>query len=163
MSETGEASSGVAGVEESETAHLLKYLESHDAACPLCKYNLRGLTVPRCPECGKDLRLTVGLREPVLLPYITLMVSTCLPAGMGIIGWIQLVVRPGEFFMYAPPLLVVAILGFMASTFIPPLCILLRRKFLRLSVSSQWKIALISLLEPLALFGILIIQIFSGP
>ena len=23
-----------------------------EVACPLCSYNLRGLTVPRCPECG---------------------------------------------------------------------------------------------------------------
>ena len=23
-----------------------------DVACPLCEYNLRGLTEPRCPECG---------------------------------------------------------------------------------------------------------------
>lgn len=25
---------------------------SHDVTCPLCGYNLRGLTDPRCPECG---------------------------------------------------------------------------------------------------------------
>jgi rubredoxin len=25
---------------------------SHDVTCPLCGYNLRGLTNPRCPECG---------------------------------------------------------------------------------------------------------------
>jgi hypothetical protein len=24
----------------------------HDVLCPLCDYNLRGLTDPRCPECG---------------------------------------------------------------------------------------------------------------
>src|SRR4051812_9296702 len=24
----------------------------HDVRCPLCDYNLRGLTDPRCPECG---------------------------------------------------------------------------------------------------------------
>jgi hypothetical protein len=23
-----------------------------DVRCPECEYNLRGLTVPRCPECG---------------------------------------------------------------------------------------------------------------
>src|SRR5688572_3879237 len=23
-----------------------------DVICPLCEYNLRGLTEPRCPECG---------------------------------------------------------------------------------------------------------------
>lgn len=25
---------------------------SHDIHCPLCRYNLRGLSEPRCPECG---------------------------------------------------------------------------------------------------------------
>jgi hypothetical protein len=25
---------------------------SHDVKCPLCDYNLRGLSDPRCPECG---------------------------------------------------------------------------------------------------------------
>ena len=25
---------------------------THDVKCPLCGYNLRGLTEPRCPECG---------------------------------------------------------------------------------------------------------------
>jgi hypothetical protein len=25
---------------------------THDIACPMCEYNLRGLTEPRCPECG---------------------------------------------------------------------------------------------------------------
>src|SRR3954470_8548137 len=24
----------------------------HEVRCPLCEYNLRGLTDPRCPECG---------------------------------------------------------------------------------------------------------------
>src|SRR6185503_2909506 len=27
-------------------------LSSRDLHCPLCEYNLRGLTEPRCPECG---------------------------------------------------------------------------------------------------------------
>jgi phage shock protein PspC (stress-responsive transcriptional regulator) len=25
-------------------------------SCPLCEYNLRGLTIPRCPECGFEFR-----------------------------------------------------------------------------------------------------------
>ncbi|HSW45154.1 MAG TPA: hypothetical protein VLM89_06245 [Phycisphaerae bacterium] len=27
-------------------------LINHDVLCPLCDYNLRGLSNPRCPECG---------------------------------------------------------------------------------------------------------------
>jgi len=44
-----------------ETAFLLNYLQTHDAACPLCQYNLRNLTVPLCPECGRGVKLMVGL------------------------------------------------------------------------------------------------------
>jgi len=40
---------------------LLDFLRDHDAACPVCGYNLRGLTRPVCPECRQDLVLTVGV------------------------------------------------------------------------------------------------------
>ncbi len=39
---------------------LIDFLREHDAACPVCRYNLRGLTRPVCPECQHDLVLTVG-------------------------------------------------------------------------------------------------------
>ena len=39
---------------------LLEFLREHDAACPVCAYNLRALTRPICPECGQELSLTVG-------------------------------------------------------------------------------------------------------
>src|SRR5258705_8474331 len=42
--------------EQSATSHSIGAVESpaaqEDATCPLCNYNLRGLTQPRCPECG---------------------------------------------------------------------------------------------------------------
>jgi hypothetical protein len=39
---------------------LLEFLREHDAACPVCGYNLRALTRPICPECGQELVLAVG-------------------------------------------------------------------------------------------------------
>ena len=39
---------------------LLDFLRDHDAHCPVCGYNLRGLVRPICPECRQDLALTVG-------------------------------------------------------------------------------------------------------
>ena len=39
---------------------LLDFLREHDAACPVCGYNLRTLTRPICPECRQELVLTVG-------------------------------------------------------------------------------------------------------
>ena len=41
----------------SETDPLIAYLATHDAPCPGCKYNLRGLRGDSCPECGFGLTL----------------------------------------------------------------------------------------------------------
>ncbi len=40
---------------------LLEFLRDHDAACPVCGYNVRSLTRPICPECRQELVLTVGV------------------------------------------------------------------------------------------------------
>ena len=47
-------------VAEAETLH-----------CPLCEYNLRGLSEPRCPECGYRFEWA-ELRDPSrrLHPYL---------------------------------------------------------------------------------------------
>lgn len=70
-----------------------------DLHCPECRYNLRGLTVPRCPECGytftwDDLpgmreqnqnRITIGNIAPVLLivlPFAFMLLVGIPPAGL---------------------------------------------------------------------------------
>jgi hypothetical protein len=57
---------------------LLEFLREHDAACPVCAYNLRALTQPICPECGQELVLTVGAARLRL-------------------GWLMAAVAPGFF------------------------------------------------------------------
>jgi rubredoxin len=44
---------------------------THDVLCPLCGYNLRGLTDPRCPECGYRFEWAV-VTDPTarLHPYL---------------------------------------------------------------------------------------------
>lgn len=64
---------------------LLDWLKDRDAACPLCAYNIRGLTTPRCPECGQALRLSVSLAEPYLKAWIALIAGLLPPAGVGMI------------------------------------------------------------------------------
>lgn len=49
---------------------LTEYLAAHDAECPLCRYNLRGLHGNRCPECGHELALQVALTDPVRGAYL---------------------------------------------------------------------------------------------
>ena len=43
-------------------ALLLEFLREHEAACPVCGYNVKALTRPICPECRQELVLTVGVR-----------------------------------------------------------------------------------------------------
>ena len=43
---------------------------SSDVRCPLCDYNLRGLTEPRCPECGYAFEWGEVLSPPPSLPYL---------------------------------------------------------------------------------------------
>ena len=69
---------GAAGVNSRAQEMLLEFLRDHDAACPVCGYNVRGLTRPVCPECRGDLVLTVG-------------------AARLRIGWLLAAVAPGFF------------------------------------------------------------------
>ena len=57
---------------------LLEFLREHDAACPVCGYNVKAITRPICPECGHELVLTVGAARVRL-------------------GWLLAAVAPGFF------------------------------------------------------------------
>ncbi len=52
-----------ATVTDTQDIMLLDFLREHDAACPVCGYNLRALTRPLCPECRQELVLSVGVRQ----------------------------------------------------------------------------------------------------
>ncbi|VAX41185.1 hypothetical protein MNBD_PLANCTO03-1941 [hydrothermal vent metagenome] len=60
---------------------LRVFLAEHDAPCPACGYNLRGLTEATCPECGEALRLQVGMVEPRMKLYLTGLIG--LAFGLG--------------------------------------------------------------------------------
>ena len=60
---------------------LLSFLASHDAPCPVCSYNLRGLQTDSCPECGAHLHLQVGSENLRLGPWLLGIISLALGAG----------------------------------------------------------------------------------
>src|SRR5436309_2556110 len=39
--------------EAQDAQALIDFLRDRDVACPLCRYNLRGLTSARCRECAR--------------------------------------------------------------------------------------------------------------
>lgn len=71
---------------------LLDFLRDHDAPCPVCRYNLRGLTRPVCPECKQSLAITVGA------PHIRL-------------SWLLFALAPGFFSGIAACFLAVPTIG----------------------------------------------------
>ena len=66
---------------QDDTARLLEFLRGRDIPCPLCRYNLRDLTAPQCPECRHEILLTVGVTRPKFLWFL-LAVAPCMFAGI---------------------------------------------------------------------------------
>lgn len=73
-----EAQDAAASPGRTHEVMLLEFLRDNNAACPVCGYNLRALTRPRCPECRQDLALTVGAKRIHL-------------------GWLIIALAPGLF------------------------------------------------------------------
>lgn len=71
---------------------LLEFLRGNDAPCPVCRYNLRALSRPVCPECGQELVLTVGATHLHL-------------------GWLLAALAPGFFSGIAAAFVLIAIVG----------------------------------------------------
>jgi hypothetical protein len=71
--------------DESSSALLRRFLEQHDAPCPVCGYSLRNLTSERCPECGARLELRVGSMDLRIGKWIALVLAFALPAGLGLL------------------------------------------------------------------------------
>ncbi|HVT80281.1 MAG TPA: hypothetical protein VHM90_06445, partial [Phycisphaerae bacterium] len=130
--------------------YLLAYLQGHDAVCPSCRYNLRGVTKLRCPECGREIRMEIGLVEPVVMPWVLTTVFVAMAASVGILfvaGLIFMGPRLGKSLIKLKewPLLLGAFYGMGAV----PLTVMLlrgRRKFMARSRLAQWGIAAAALL-----------------
>jgi hypothetical protein len=54
---------------------LRAFLAEHDEPCPVCGYNLRGLTGEACPECQQRLVLRVGPAAPDLVSFALAVVG----------------------------------------------------------------------------------------
>lgn len=71
--------------EEARRDFLREFLAERDAPCPMCDYNLRALTDDRCPECGSEVEVKVGLTEPRLTGFIAGIVALAMGLGFNAI------------------------------------------------------------------------------
>src|SRR5688500_16448927 len=126
----------------SDEAALLDYVRDRDVACPLCAYNLRGLTRCRCPECGRELQLSVGLVEPRIGAWVTCLVAVTAAAGRGSMAILSIVNHGFDvLFSGEGAGQTVAIIYFLLSVPMVPALIALRRRYRRLSQAIQWTLA----------------------
>lgn len=141
-----------------DTEALIAFLRERDVFCPLCRYNLRGLTVPRCPECGRDVQLSVGVTEPFLRAWITLAVAACSAGGIGILfAWLVITVGwPGGRFGPKNEILKGVIAFFILMIPAAALAVVSRRKFLKWAKRTQWRIAIVVAVTTLVAFCIML-------
>jgi hypothetical protein len=64
-----------------DAAALIAFVATRDAPCPVCSYNLRGLSEPRCPECAAPLHLQVGSENLRLGAWFAAALSLALALG----------------------------------------------------------------------------------
>lgn len=71
---------------------LREFLANRSTPCPRCRFDLRDVREPRCPECGEAIRLQVGATRPL-------------------VGWWIVAIAPGIFSAIAGTILAIPIGG----------------------------------------------------
>ncbi len=135
---------------------LLEYLSSNDAPCPLCGYNVRGLTRPVCPECRHRLRLTVGVSDVSLKWFLAAIVPGMFSGIAAMFVAIPIIVSPLSGNGSAPGFIVATdTFGFLSGGF--ALFMMARRKrIVSMPARSQmWLAGIVWMIHVLAFLALL--------
>jgi len=78
----------------------VQWLKGRDAVCPVCGYNVRSLTLARCPECATGLKLALEAETVLWIPWALASISLALGLGFDAVATILLL---GGFLWNPPP------------------------------------------------------------
>ncbi len=76
-----DAPAPTAEAEPSDLDLIRHYLSHRSVGCPMCRYELHGLTSDRCPECGERLVLRLFPAEPKMKIWLAGLIA--LAGGTG--------------------------------------------------------------------------------
>ncbi len=122
---------------------LLQYLaRSRRGVSAMCGYNVRGLATPRCPECGRPIKLTVGIAEPYQSAWVGADDRAGGgSAGIGVLAYVGLFKGGWPDLSDGPVYMRLEQIAFVYQMLMPPCVIaaLVGRRFLkRLRRTTQW-------------------------
>jgi hypothetical protein len=149
-----------------EQALLRQFLADRDVPCPACGYNIRQLQRNTCPECGRGLKLVLGVVGPSNC-WITALVASLVPAACGLPFQILILIALayGENFsdiVREPSAVLFLFLVFysLCCWVFSILLLVMRQRFMRLRAQAQNGIAsalviadVVGVILILALFG----------
>lgn len=131
---------------------LVAFLATRDIACPVCRYNLRGLQGETCPECAAPLRLDVASPNLHLGPLVLMIVAFSLAAGFDLVVGLVFVTLtlvtadPAVPASWIGPMLVGGTLCAVGGACLVSVVLLVRRRiqWQRLRPRRQWQAALVT-------------------
>jgi hypothetical protein len=125
---------------------FLRWVEQKPRECPNCHYALRGLTRPRCPECGVELVLSVRPADPRSRAHLLGLIG--LATGLGFAGTLLLLMAVFSAFGIDGPsserFYAFCVGG--SATFGAAMFFWRRRRrdFRQLSAGTRWRLALLA-------------------
>ncbi|MFN0131751.1 MAG: hypothetical protein ACKVW3_04340 [Phycisphaerales bacterium] len=79
---------------------VVSFISNRDVACPVCRYNVRGVPEATCPECAAELRLELGSERLRIGPWLVGVIAFAL--GLGFDGVVGLIMA-GSLVVFPPP------------------------------------------------------------